>query len=50
LAPSLVLKTKLAVEIAVDITTGSCCLMIFANEKLISYHQGMIGASINFTS
>ena len=50
LAPSLILKTKLAVEIAVDITTGSCCLMIFANEKLISYYQGMIGASINFTS
>ena len=41
--------TKLTVDFITDITTGACCVVAMADEKVVAYRQGTVGVTVPLT-
>ena len=42
-------NTKVTVDFLTDITTGACCVVVMADEKVVAYRQGTVGVTVPLT-
>ena len=49
LEPTMITNTLLSVDFLVDISTGSCCVVVKADDKVVTYKQGNIGVTVPLT-
>lgn len=50
LDPTMITNTYLTIDLALDISTGACCVIVCADGKVVSYRQGTIGVSVPLSS
>lgn len=50
LNPTMITNTYLTIDLAVDISTGACCVIVCADGKVVAYRQGTIGVSVPLSS